>query len=481
MALFNSSDDVGSLSLFRGGGSDSMDQNRPPQLDRWSFRLLLVAISVATGVLLFVQEWSIPRIADTSYWNGLLAFVLLGIACDSSFLPISRISFARLGTSVAFIPFIASALLFEHPWPMVGAGIAAVVAQTVVRRKPLLRVWFNTAQYMLAIGLGGLAYHALGGHVGFGSFGFSFIPFAVLVLVFFAVNQGAVSLALSVTTDVPLTEVWTRLAGKSLVYDLVSSSLAILLSFLYIKLQVIGLAILVLPLFFVRHMYQMNLQVERVNRELLELMVKSIEARDPYTSGHSVRVSEYARQIARELGLAPSHVDQVGTAALLHDVGKIYEEFAPLLRKEGHLTPEERMLMQAHPVRSAELAGTIAEFRGKVQTDIRNHHENFDGTGYPDGLVGHEIPIGARIIMVADTLDAMTTDRPYRKALTLQRALEELVKHAGRQFDPELVGIVHRSAGLRRLLGPQVTTETAAVLSMNAPSRSRRANVRATS
>jgi len=334
---------------------------------------------------------------------------------------------------------------------------------------------------MLAIGLGGLAYHALGGPVGFASFGFSFIPFAVLVLVFFAVNQGAVSLALSVTTDVPLTEVWTRLAGKSLVYDLVSSSLAILLSFLYFKLQVIGLAILVLPLFFVRHMYQMNLQVERVNRELLELMVKSIEARDPYTSGHSVRVSEYARQIARELGLTPSHVDQVGTAALLHDVGKIYEEFAPLLRKEGHLTPEERMLMQAHPVRSAELAGTIAEFRGKVQTDIRNHHENFDGTGYPDGLAGHEIPIGARIIMVADTLDAMTTDRPYRKALTLQRALEELVKHAGRQFDPELVGIVHRSAGLRRLLGPQITTETAAVLSMNAPSRSRRANVRATS
>ena len=106
-------------------------------------------------------------------------------------------------------------------------------------------------------------------------------------------------------------------------------------------------------------MYQMNLQVERANRELLELMVKSIEARDPYTSGHSVRVSEYARQIAREMGLTTRQVDQVGTAALLHDVGKIYEEFAPLLRKEGRLSPEERMLMQAHPVRSAELASTI--------------------------------------------------------------------------------------------------------------------------
>src|SRR5205823_13192722 len=139
----------------------------------------------------------------------------------------------------------------------------------------------------------------------------------------------------------------------------------------FVQLRIIGLTVLVLPLFFIRHMYQMKIQVERVNRELLELMVKAIEARDPYTSGHSVRVSEYARSMARELGLPPRHVDDVATAALLHDVGKIHEDFAPLLRKAGRLTPEERMLMQAHPVRSADLAGTIAEFRGRVQADIR--------------------------------------------------------------------------------------------------------------
>jgi putative nucleotidyltransferase with HDIG domain len=254
-------------------------------------------------------------------------------------------------------------------------------------------------------------------------------------------------------------------------YDLVSSSLAIVLAFLYIKFQIVGLAVLVLPLFFVRHMYQMNLQVERVNRELLELMVKAIEARDPYTSGHSVRVAEYARQIARELGLTPKHVDQIGTAALLHDVGKIHEDFAPLLRKAGRLTPEERMLMQAHPVRSADLAGTIAEFRGRVHADIRNHHENYDGTGYPDGLIGEGIPIGARIIMIADTIDAMTTDRPYRKALSLSKALEEMSKHAGRQFDPKLVELVSKSPSIRRLLGPQLVSGPSIVPSMQAPSR----------
>jgi putative nucleotidyltransferase with HDIG domain len=360
---------------------------------------------------------------------------------------------------------------------MVIACVTGLVAQLIVRRKTLVRAAFNTAQYMLFVGLGGLVYRGLGGHVGFDRVQVNFVAFAALVLVFFIVNQGTVSLAVSLATDISLREAWTRIVGDSLLYDLVSSSLAIVLAFLFIKFQIVGLAVLVLPLFFVRHMYQMNLQVERVNRELLELMVKAIEARDPYTSGHSVRVAEYARSVARELGLPPKHVDDIATAALLHDVGKIYEDFAPLLRKEGRLTAEERMLMQAHPVRSAELVGTIAAFRGRVQSDIRNHHENYDGTGYPDGLAGEGISIGARVIMIADTIDAMTTDRPYRRALTFQKALEELTKYAGHQFDPKLVELVSRSPSLRRLLGPQLAPTS--VPSMLAAGRALRTAARA--
>src|SRR5467141_2726964 len=369
-------------------------------------------------------------------------------------------------------------MLFAPPWPMAIALITGLVSRVVVRRKSLIRAVFNTAQYMLGVGLGGVAYSSLGGHVGFDGVRLNFLAFAALVAVFFIINHGTVSLAVSLTTDVSLREAWRGIAGGVLPYDMISSSLAIVLAYLFIKFQIVGITVLVLPLFFVRHMYRMNLQLERANRELLELMVKAIEARDPYTSGHSIRVSEYARSMARELGLPAKHVDDIATAALLHDVGKIYEEFAPLLRKEGRLTPEERMLMQVHPVRSADLAGTIAEFRGKVQTDIRNHHENYDGTGYPDGLSGEGIPIGARIIMVADTLDAMTTDRPYRKALSLSRALEELTKHAGRQFDPKLVALVSKSASIRRLLGPQITTESTTLLSMESTTRARKTNVR---
>jgi len=450
-----------------------MAANQFPQLDRWTFRVLLIAIAAAAVGLLRWRDWYTPSFSDTGFWNALIAFAVLGIASDSSFLPLPRLSGSRVGSSVVFVPFLAAVMLFSHPWPMIIAGVTGLISQVVIRRKELPRAAFNTAQYMLAVGLAALAYTALGGHVGFDRVAINVTAFSALVVVFFVVNQGTVALALSLTSDISLREAWVRIAGGSLLYDLVSSSLAIVLAFLFIRFQVVGLAVLVLPLFFVRHMYQMNLQVERVNRELLELMVKAIEARDPYTSGHSVRVSEYARSMARELGLPPKHVDDIATAALLHDVGKIHEDFAPLLRKAGRLTPEERMLMQAHPVRSADLAGTIAEFRGRVQADIRNHHENFDGSGYPDRLAAEGIPIGARIIMIADTIDAMTTDRPYRKALSLQKALEEMSKHAGRQFDPKLVELVTKSPSIRRLLGPQLVSEPRTVPSMEAPSRMR--------
>lgn len=231
-----------------------------------------------------------------------------------------------------------------------------------------------------------------------------------------------------------------------------SSSISVLLAFLYIEAGILGLLLVIVPLFFVRHAAQVTFRLEQANRELLELMVKSIEARDPYTSGHSLRVATYAKALARALGLGAREIEQIETGALLHGVGKIYEEFAPVLRKQGRLTEEERLLMHTHPVRSAELVATISSLRGPVERCVRAHHENFDGGGYPDGLVGEEIPVGARIIMVADTADAMMTDRPYREALSYERVVDELEKYTGTQFDPEIVQAFRHSTAIRRLV-----------------------------
>jgi HD-GYP domain-containing protein (c-di-GMP phosphodiesterase class II) len=213
-----------------------------------------------------------------------------------------------------------------------------------------------------------------------------------------------------------------------------------------------GLLFVIPPIIMVRYVYGLYHQLQHSGQELLQLMVKAIEARDPYTSGHSVRVSELSRLIALELGLSVREVEQVETAALMHDVGKIHEEFAPLLRKEARLTPEETALMQTHSTRSAELVGIISKFRGFVQDSVRHHHERWDGQGYPGGLVGKTIPLGARIILICDTVDAMTTDRPYRKRLGLDIVIAELQKCRGTQFDPELVDLVINSVAIRRMI-----------------------------
>jgi putative nucleotidyltransferase with HDIG domain len=195
-----------------------------------------------------------------------------------------------------------------------------------------------------------------------------------------------------------------------------------------------------------RQLHKANLAIERTNRELLELMVKSIEARDPYTSGHSRRVNLYSVTIARALGLPDRTVERVGRAALLHDVGKIHEKYAPILRNPNRLSADEWIVMKEHPIDGANLVSTVSGLSELVPA-IRAHHENWDGTGYPNALKGEDIPLEARIITFADTIDAMTSERPYRPPLGEQQVRVEILRARGTQFDPELAD---------RILAPNV-------------------------
>ncbi|HWH04602.1 MAG TPA: HD-GYP domain-containing protein [Gemmatimonadales bacterium] len=424
--------------------------------NNWRINALIAVFAAAAMALLFLPERLTPPISADWYWNGAVAFLITAFLCDAWGLRTR----ANTNTSVSFLPFFAATMLFPHPVPMAIAGLTAVITETFVRRKAPQRVLFNTCQYMVAVGAGGVVYGVLGGQPLLSSistanpeFVFKVVPFIGLVVTYFAINNTAVALAVTFTSELTLGEAYERLSGGARVYDFLASSLAILLAFLYVKLQLVGLVVVVFPIFLVRQLYHMNLELQNEMEEKLELMVKAIEARDPYTSGHSRRVAEYAVAIARELGLSTRLVDSVKRAALLHDVGKIYEEFAPLLRKEDKLSPEERIVMETHVTRSAELVATVSKLKGHVLDAVKHHHENYDGTGYPDGLSGEDIPVGARIIMIADTLDAMTTDRPYRKALGFEQVVDELRKYAGRQFDPRISEVLVRSTTIRRLIG----------------------------
>ena len=354
--------------------------------------------------------------------------------------------------SLSFIPVLASAAIAPHWTTVLAVGISALVEQLVVKRQPL-KVIFNTAQQAFAVALAILAYRALGGQALTSISQSGSISLIALFLVFFLANSICVSGAIGITSGANSWSIWQKNTLGALPYDFLSLPVILFFVWIYSEYKVTGAFVLAVPLLGLRQLYKVNWQLEQTNRELLELMVAAIEARDPYTSGHSRRVAEKTRVIAAAMGLREKEIDRMVAAALLHDVGKIHEIFGPILSKPGRLSPEEQVIMRTHPVKSAELASTVTQLTDVVPL-IRHHHENWDGTGYPDGLKGEEIPLGSRIIMFADTIDAMTTDRPYRAALDAAAVRKELVRFRGTQFDPTICDALLRSAAYAKLFAP---------------------------
>ena len=172
----------------------------------------------------------------------------------------------------------------------------------------------------------------------------------------------------------------------------------------------------------------------------VRVLVSRIEEKDPYTHGHTERVAEYAVGIARAMGFSPEEIQAIQFGAILHDIGKVHTE-DHILHKAGELTDEEWRMVKAHPIRGADMVRGIW-FLEKAIDLVRHHHERVDGKGYPDGLKGEEISIGARIVNVADSFDAMTTDRPYRSGLAVEDAIRQMQEKAGTQFAPEVVEVL---------------------------------------
>jgi putative nucleotidyltransferase with HDIG domain len=169
----------------------------------------------------------------------------------------------------------------------------------------------------------------------------------------------------------------------------------------------------------------------------IEALAAAVEARDPYTHGHTRRVEEYATIMAKALGATDAEISALRRACVLHDIGKIGIEDT-ILRKQARLEPDEALRMQKHPVIGVDMLKGI-DFLDPVLPLIRHHHERWDGNGYPDELRADEIPLGARILAVADAVDAMTSDRPYRAARTFEYAKTEILKGSATHFDPEVV------------------------------------------
>ncbi|HMP40509.1 MAG TPA: HD-GYP domain-containing protein, partial [Roseiflexaceae bacterium] len=192
-----------------------------------------------------------------------------------------------------------------------------------------------------------------------------------------------------------------------------------------------------LPIMVVQRSFKYACEMQDVTARLLESMADAVDLRDAYTGGHSRRVTRYSMQILEVLGISGPEVELIRSAARVHDIGKIGIP-DHVLNKPGRLTEEETLVMNSHPVRGAELLARYRDFARGIEI-VRGHHERWDGLGYPDGLKGMDIPFGARVIAVADSFDAMTSDRPYRKGMSVEQATPILRAGRGTQWDAALL------------------------------------------
>lgn len=392
-----------------------------------------VAIVIATAILLAVALAFVSLGFNSDTMSSVAFFALLAFAAHLLAYQLPNGSFGN----ISFIPYMAAVAVAPTFATALGTALSVLAGEVFQRRLPI-KALFNVAQYTGSVTIASLVYIGAGGLPLSDGLSHSLIPFAAAFFSYVVTNTLLVSGVIAVSEGRQVRDVWRRLVGGSVLFDLFALPVVLGFGYVFVRYGPTWTLALSLPLFGIRQLYKTNYQLERVNEELLNLMVAAIEARDPYTSGHSQRVAAYSRIVAQAAHVTGRAAERVFRAALLHDVGKIHEEFAPILRKPGKLTDEEFAVMRSHSAKGAALVARVSQFADLVPA-IRGHHEAWNGTGYPDGLNGPNIPVWARIIAVADTVDAMTTDRPYREALQPASVRAELVQQAGRQFDPVII------------------------------------------
>ncbi|MFN2533515.1 MAG: HD-GYP domain-containing protein [Pyrinomonadaceae bacterium] len=416
----------------------------------------IVGLGSLAAYLVFVASAPV----STPLLRAAICFATLTALCE--LLAYKKAARSESG-SIAFLPMLASVVVAPHWVTIACLAAAGIVVEANRNRHAPIKGLFNLAQGTLWQSIAILSYVALGGHslldttrpISLPAFGAILGAFAIL-------NSAALAGVIAISEGESFKDLWLKRVRVTFIYDLFTLPFVYAFAYAYVHFGPLGASVVLIPFLGARELYKVNWQLQQTNQELLQLMVAAIEARDPYTSGHSRRVSRNSRLIAQALGLREKQVERIAVAALLHDVGKIHEVFAPILSKPGRLTAEENAIMQTHPIKSEELVRTVSQLNDVV-SPIRHHHENWDGTGYPDGLVGEKIPVASRIIMFADTIDAMTTDRPYRAALTETQVRAEFVKLRGRQFDPGICDCLLSSPIYPRLFDQDVPLTPAIV------------------
>jgi diguanylate cyclase (GGDEF)-like protein/putative nucleotidyltransferase with HDIG domain len=392
--------------------------------------------------------------------------------------------FERANLSPAAVPALALAFFFGPIGPI--AAEAVIALGRILRRDPVLKWGFDFGALSLAGAAAAVTFDAFG-DVGSGEL----LGVAALAgVAYYVVNSGLLAVVMSLAEARGPIGVWRErlawMAPHYLAFGLAAGTFAIaerdlgLYAFAIFGLPVVMLWIaekqyLDRSRANVTELREANDELETANARMKRLLgdnqqllkrmhrsylstitslARAVEAKDPYTSGHTERVAQIALMLAEDFGFDETEMKAIEVGAIIHDIGKVGIPDGILL-KPGPLDPEELREMRRHPELSSYIVADL-ELPSVVKQMVRSHHERFDGAGYPDGLAGEEIPLAGRILSVADALDAMTSDRPYRKAMPLEAAREEIQSEAGTQFCPRVVSVLmntlDRRPELRELL-----------------------------
>ncbi|HHW03179.1 MAG TPA: HD-GYP domain-containing protein [Thermoanaerobacterales bacterium] len=287
------------------------------------------------------------------------------------------------------------------------------------------------------VGLSGHFFEFMGGTPGSINLYKELIPIIVLIFTYLFINVSLITLGFSILNGEHLLSIFSSNFKWALPNYLALAPLGIIFAITYINVGSAGILLFLVPLLIARHSFQLYMNMRKIYLETIQALATAIEAKDPYTRGHSERVAMYSSIIAEEMNLPEDFLNTLNFAALLHDIGKIGIP-DEILNKPGKLSEEEFDRIRIHPILGANIVEKI-DFLAQASSYIRFHHERQNGRGYPEGLKGEDIPLGAAILAVADAFDALTSDRPYRRAWNLDDTLHEIEINSGIQFRPEVV------------------------------------------
>ena len=418
---------------------------------------LYIGIVASLGLIVLVASSLNARTSGIDPVMFVFILVLVGIAQRN---PV--VLFRSSAISVAFAVKIAAYVLFGTPVALWATIVVVAVNAYTPQPKPARKVIFNFGQFMLSTYLASSTYQLLGGMVPPGAFVPTMLAVAVSAAVYFVTSSALTAGVITLTSAARFVDVWVQNFAWMPVNYLATAVNGAALALAYQSLGVIGVIVFVLPLGIAWYSFKLYMmkstQLRERNRELVSMneslqrtserletshvsviaaLLGSLAAKDRSTDGRSAVSMQHALAVAKALGLGQDEIAAVNLGALFHDIGKIGIP-EHILRKPSALTHEEWAEMKTHPIIGANLIGEVPNLE-RIRPIVLAHHEHYDGSGYPNGLKGDEIPLAAQIISVADTYEAMTSTRPYRAALGHDEAVAELRRVAGSQLNPIVV------------------------------------------